>query len=332
MKNLKKKLGMLVLLMIPMFASYVYAGPKTPVDKHGKLSVQGTQLVDKKGKAVQLYGMSTHGIAWFPQYMNKDAFKSLRDEWNTNCVRIAMYTDEYGGYCSGGNKDSLKKKVFDGIDYATELGMYVIVDWHILNDKNPEKYADEAVLFFDEVSAKYAKNKNVLYEICNEPNSGTSWSDICSYAEKVIPVIRKNDASAVIIVGTPNWCQTIEDAMDFPLSYENVMYAVHFYANSHGEWLRSKVVLAVESGLPVFVSEFGTCNASGDGGFNAGESDVWLNLLDEYNISYMNWALCNKSETAAALKPTCRKKAGWTQDDLSESGKYIYDRYSQKQQ
>ena len=65
-------------------------------------------------KAVQLKGVSTHGIAWFPEYINKQAFKSLRDDWGANAVRLALYTEEYGGYCSGGSKSQLKEKIQEG--------------------------------------------------------------------------------------------------------------------------------------------------------------------------------------------------------------------------
>lgn len=175
----------------------------TPYGQHGALHVENGKLTDADGNIVQLYGMSTHGIAWFPQYINYDSFRTLRDDWNTNCIRLAMYTAEYGGYCAGGDKEQLKQLVRDGVSYATELGMYVIVDWHILSDCDPNQNKDEAIAFFREMSEAFADNDNVLYEICNEPNSGTSWDSIKSYAEEVIPVIREQKPDAVILVGTP---------------------------------------------------------------------------------------------------------------------------------
>ena len=81
------------------------------------------------------------------QYVNSDAFRTLRDDWNTNCIRLAMYTAENGGYCSGGDKEQLKQLVKDGVSYATDLGMYVIVDWHILSDGDPNQNKDEAIAF-----------------------------------------------------------------------------------------------------------------------------------------------------------------------------------------
>ena len=99
----------------------------TPVKKNGRLSVKGTRLVNSQGKTVVLKGVSTHGINWFPQYVNKAAFKTLRDNWGVNCIRLAMYTEEYNGYCFGGNQAELRKLINNGVKYATELGMYVII-------------------------------------------------------------------------------------------------------------------------------------------------------------------------------------------------------------
>ena len=36
----------------------------------GALQVYGTQLTDSSGNPVQLKGISTHGLAWFPEYVN----------------------------------------------------------------------------------------------------------------------------------------------------------------------------------------------------------------------------------------------------------------------
>ena len=114
----------------------------TPFANHGALSVKETDLVDESGSKYQLKGVSTHGLAWFPDYVNEESFKTFRDDWGANVIRLAMYTDENGGYCTDGNKDSLKKLVKSGIDEATNLGMYVIVDWHILHDLTPLKYKE----------------------------------------------------------------------------------------------------------------------------------------------------------------------------------------------
>ena len=301
----------------------------TPFDNHGQLSVKGTDIVDESGSKYQLKGVSTHGITWFPDYVNKDAFQSIRDDWDANLVRLAMYTDtgDSNGYCSGGDKDSIRGLVDAGVTAATELGMYVIIDWHILNDNNPNSHIDDAKEFFDDVSAKYSSNHNVIYEICNEPNGGTSWADIKSYAETIIPVIRKNDKNAIIIVGTPNWSQDVDIVSEDPITgYDNIMYAVHFYAATHKDDLRNKVKTAISNGLPVFVSEFSLCDASGNGGIDYDSSDVWFDLINDNNLSYASWSLCNKNETSALIKPDSTATSTITIDDLSDTGKYVRDK------
>ena len=295
----------------------------TPYGQHGALHVENGKLTDADGNIVQLYGMSTHGIAWFPQYINYDSFRTLRDDWNTNCIRLAMYTAEYGGYCAGGDKEQLKQLVRDGVSYATELGMYVIVDWHILSDCDPNQNKDEAIAFFREMSEAFADNDNVLYEICNEPNSGTSWDSIKSYAEEVIPVIREQKPDAVILVGTPTWSQEIDKAAASPLTFDNVMYTLHFYAGTHKDDLRNRLETCAQSNLPVFVSEFGMCDASGNGANDFDSTTKWLDLLNKYQISFCCWNLANKDESSSVFKAASTALSDWTDEDFNESGRWI---------
>lgn len=296
----------------------------TPVSQHGQLSVKNGQLVDKSGKGYQLRGMSTHGLTWFPEFVNESAFKTLRDDWNTNVVRLAMYVDEWGnGQCYMGNKSGSLELLEKGVDICVKLDMYVIIDWHVLNPGDPSKYTNEAKSFFETVSKRYAKYPNVIYEICNEPNGGASWSgNIKPYAEKIIPVIRKNAPNSVIIVGTPTWSQEIDKPLSDPLNYKNVMYAFHFYAATHAG-LRSNVENCVAQGLPVFVSEFGTCDASGGGANDFNETQKWLSYFDKQGISYCNWSICNKDETCSVLRPGTSANGNWSESDLTENGKWM---------
>lgn len=292
-----------------------------PLQEHGALCVKGTQLVDKNGKPFQLRGVSTHGLNWFPEYVNADAFASMENDWKINCVRLAMYTAEGDSYCEGGNKENLKNIVSQGVEYATDLGLYVIIDWHVLHDLDPNKYKTDALAFFDEMSAKYADYDNVIYEICNEPNGGTSWDQIKSYANEVIPVIKKNNPDAVIVVGTPNWSQDVDVAAKDPITgYDNIMYTIHFYADTHRDDLRAKMKTALDAGLPVFCTEFGICDASGAGANNITEGNAWIQAMDDAGVSYCIWNLSNKGETSSLIKSDCQKTSGWTADELSEAG------------
>lgn len=298
----------------------------TAVAKYGKLSVKGGRLVDKNGKAVQLKGVSSHGMSWYPQYLNEKAFRTMRDEWGVEVVRLAMYTAEYNGYCTGdkANQAALKKQIYRAVDAAKKLGFYVIIDWHILSDNNPQTYQAEAKAFFKTMAKRYSSEKHVIYEICNEPNGGTSWSQIKSYAKPVIRTIRTYDKDGIIIVGTPTWSQDVDQAAAAPITgNKNIMYAFHFYADTHRDSYRAKVKAAAEKGLPIFVTEYGICDASGSGAVNKSESAKWMKLLNDYKISSCMWNLSNKAETSAMLKAGCTKTSGWKTSDLSDAGKWF---------
>lgn len=294
----------------------------TPVGIHGKLSVKETNIVDKNGEIMQLKGISTHGLQWYPQYVNKDTFKFMRDEWGINVIRLAMYTDPNVGYTK-----ELHNKVKEGINYATELGLYVIVDWHILSDGNPNTYKTQAIEFFKEITNEYKDNENIIYEICNEPNGNVTWArDIKPYAEDIIKEIREIDKDSIIVCGTPTWSQDIDVvAKDRIEGYDNIMYALHFYAATHTEWLRNRAKQAIDSKLPIFVSEFGICDASGNGGIDYNQSEEWIKFLNENNISWIMWNLSNKQETSAVILSSCNKTTEWTLDELSAAGKWFVE-------
>ena len=293
----------------------------------GRLHVKGTKLVDKKGHEVQLRGVSTHGLSWYPQYVNDKCFAQLHDKWGANVVRLAMYTEEYNGYCSGDakNRSDLKKLIKKGVRLAKKHKMYVIVDWHILSDGNPNSHKKEAKAFFREMSREFKGYNNVIYEICNEPNNGTSWKEIKSYARSVISTIRKNDKKAVIVVGTPTWSQDVDQAAADPIKGDNIMYALHFYAATHKADLRNKMTAAINKGLPVFVTEYGICDASGNGAIDKKEADRWIQTMDEYGVSYIAWNLSNKQESSSIIKSSCPKVSGFKKSELSDEGRWLYN-------
>ena len=296
------------------------------------LKVKGTRLVNEKGKTVQLRGVSTHGLSWYPEYVNQKAFSYMKKNWNINAVRLAMYTGEYNGYCTGdsANRKALEKRIDQGVKYAAKAGLYVIIDWHILSDGNPRTYEKEAVAFFKKMASKYKNYTNVIYEICNEPNGGTSWEDIKTYAGKVVKAIRSKDKHAVILIGTPNWSQDVDVAAQSPVKGKNLMYTLHFYAGTHGEYLRQKAQTALDRGLPLFVSEFGISDSSGNGALNKEEGSRWMKFLKSNKISYMGWNLSNKGESSALIKSASQKTSGWKSKDLTPWGNWLVKQMKQK--
>lgn len=293
------------------------------VSENGRLHVEGTRLVNERGEPVLLRGMSSHGLHWFPRFTSENSIRNTALA-GANLFRVAMYTGE-GGYLS--QPETVKKQLLSAVDAAISQDMYVILDWHILSDGNPSAHTAEAAAFFTEMAQRYRNSPAVLFEICNEPNGGVTWSgDVKPYAEKVIAAIRGQGADNVILIGSPTWSQDIDKAAADPVAGENLMYSLHFYAGTHGEWLRQRVDDCLNKGLPIFVSEWGTSRADGSGGVFLEESGVWLDFLEARGISWCNWSLCDKNETSAALKPGTSPDGTWTEADLTESGRFVFSR------
>ena len=304
------------------------------VNKNGKLKVVGPDLVNQSGMKVQLYGLSTHGLQWFGRYANFDTIASIQESFGINIIRFAFYTDE-DGYCDGSEsrKQGMLEDLKRGVDAATKLGLYVIIDWHMVGaendaDKNPLTYLEESKEFFSYISEYYKKNNNILYEIMNEPNGETTWADCKKYANEVIPCIRKN-TDAVILVGNPHWTADLNSVMKDPLvGYKNIMYTYHFYAATHRNV--SQVVSAYDAGFPVFISEYGFMDSDGNGDINISAGENWLKILDERNISYVAWNISNSGGSASIFKQGSTDMIDVSDENLKEWGIYLKGLYRKK--
>ena len=303
----------------------------TPVGRHGKLHVDGIYLYDENNEKFQLRGASLHGLQWDvgQNYINKGAFQSLRDEWGINAIRLPVYVTQ-SGYTEGASA-TMDTYIQNAVNYATELGMYVLIDWHVHSASgettNPNTWKSQANTFFDKYANMYKNHKNVLFEICNEPVN-TPWhngsgNDLYSYANSIIPTIRQY-TDAVVIVGTNTWSQDVDEVANHKLSTTNTMYTIHFYSATHMSSIRSKVQNALNAGVPIFCTEFGVCSADGNGSYNLTEADAWMDLFDQYNISYFCWQLSNKNEKSSYLATSSNKATGgWVNSDLSTTGMWL---------
>lgn len=296
------------------------AGDIKPVDLHGQLSVKGNKIVDKNGSPVQLRGMSLFWSQWMGDFYNPSLVNWLVDDWKVTVIRAAMgvkHEETKSGYLYDGVE---KKKITTVVDAAIKEGIYVIIDWH---DHYAFKNQKESIRFFEEMARKYGEYPNVIYEIFNEPIK-ESWTDVVKpYSEAVVAAIRAIDPDNIIIIGTPSWCQNVDEAAEDPLEGENLTYALHFYAATHRGELRDKAEFALNKGISLFVSEFGTCLASGNGFLDTAETGEWFNLMEKHHLSWCNWSIGNKNETASALLPGTRPIGYWQESNLTQSGKII---------
>jgi endoglucanase len=301
----------------------------TPVAANGRLTVCGVHLCNRAGRPIQLHGMSSHGLQFFPACLNRASLTALRTDWHADLIRVAMYVQE-GGFET--DPAGFTRKVNDAVQLATALGLYVIIDFHLLTPGDPTVNLARAKSFFADVAATHANQPNVIYEIANEPN-GVSWATIKRYAEQVIPVIRARDPNSLILVGTRgfsslgvaeggNETETIND----PVNAANIMYTFHFYAASHKDQQRATLARAAQR-LPMFVSEFGTQTFTGTGANDLASASTWLDLLKSLGVSYAMWSFSDGAETNSVfVRGTCTTTNYAGTAVLTESGRFIRTR------
>jgi len=317
---MQTKFVFIALLAIICTAS---AKDPTPVEKHGFLKTEGNRVLDQHGNPVQLRGMSFFWSQWMEQFYTKRTVDWLVDDWKVTVVRAAMgvkHQETKSGYMFDGGE---KRKVTTVADAAINRGIYVVIDWH---DHHAYETSNTAAAekFFQEMARAYGHLPNVIYEIFNEPER-VSWPEVVKpYSERIIKAIREVDKKNLIIVGTPFWCQHVDLAADDPIKgFGNIVYSLHFYAASHKGDIRDKAQYALDKGIPLFVSEFGTTLASGTGFLDSLETEAWFEFMDEHKLSWCNWSIADKNETSAALVPGARWYGGWEEDDLTRSGRMI---------
>ncbi|EJL65447.1 glycoside hydrolase family 5 protein [Flavobacterium sp. CF136] len=306
--KLKAKFLMIALLLIFGVSKAQF------VKRHGQLSVQGTQLVDKNNTPIVLRGMCLGWHSMWPRFYNEKAVNWLKKDFNCNIIRAAMGI-ELGEKSYIKDAQFSKDKIETVVKAAIKSDIYVIIDWHSHNVN-----LNEAKVFFAEMSKKYAKYPNIIYEVFNEPDN-ESWMEVKTYAEEIIKVIRENDPNNVILVGCPHWDQDIDlPAADPIKGYNNIMYTMHFYAATHGKELRDRTDAAIKSGLPVFVSESAGMEASGDGPLNLQAWQEYIDWMEARKLSWITYSVSDKDETCSILQKSAKSEGNWKEKDLKESG------------
>ena len=293
-----------------------YPPPGSPVARYGHLRVVGNQIVGEHNQTVRLRGMSLFWSQWGGKYWNEETLRWLRKDWGIELIRAAMGI-EPGAYLQYPEREL--RKVKRVVWAAHRLGIYVIVDWH---DHHAERHTEQAEHFFNEIAKTYGHMPNVLFETFNEP-TWQSWTrEVRPYHEAVLKVIRRH-SNNIVICGTPTWSQDVVVASDEPVPGNNIAYTLHFYAATHHQYLRDQARSALDRGVALFVSEWGTCEANGNGALDLVEAQKWMDFLAEYNMSDANWAVNAKKESCSALRPGAATNGRWRRSDLTRSGRWV---------
>ena len=274
-----------------------------PVSYYGALHTSGSKIIGAKNnqqvmlRGVSLFWSDATGLS----YYNPTVISWVVDNLKIDVFRYAMGIEYYDS--NGGTKNKLDDQVSytkspEGqlstidrmVQAAIENDVYIVIDWHSHRAHLETNLAKD---FFAKISQKYKDVPNIIYEIYNEPVSGSGgdWGAIKNYANSVVPAIRTNTQN-LIIVGTPNWSQHPEQGARDPIQSTNIAYVLHFYASSHSKGSYGGYVSsALSAGYPVFISEWGTTNADGDGEPNSSATNEWTQFMDQNMIPNCNWSL-----------------------------------------
>ncbi len=305
---------------------------QTPVEVNGRLSVVGKQLVNEHGNPVQLRGMSTHGIQWYGwgDCLTESSLDALAYDWGSDILRISLYVQE-GGWDT--DPAGYEAQVNALIQEATDRGMYALVDWHQLSPGDPNANTANAKLFFQNICTANASRNNIIYDIANEPNN-VEWSAIKTYAEEMIPFLRLYDDDAVILCGThgwgslgvsDDWAGSSQVIIDNPVNATNFMYTFHFYAKDHQQTYYDEFDSFSDT-LPIFVTEWGSQEASGDGVNDFVMAQQYIDLMAAKKISWCNWNYSDDSRTGAVWNTGTCSGGPWTVANLKPAGAWVRDK------
>lgn len=314
-----KKVCLFVLVCFAFAASRVgpvsaYGQLQAGKNSSGKGQIYGSCKGVSSGNEVQVQGMS---LFWSiaddvgAPFWTADYVSGLVSRQNIQIIRAPMGVDEdwgAGNYFT--NISRYQGLMNTVVQAAIDNDIYVIIDYH---SHKANDNVNNAKTFFKYMAEKWGKYDNVIFEIFNEPTS-QDWSTIKSYADQVISTIRQYSDN-LIVVGNRSWDQYPNEAASNPINDKNVAYTFHFYAGTHYTGKEgANAVSAMNSGLSVFVSEWGTVNADG-GGSVSGNSSTWLNWMNDHKLSGANWSVSNKNEGASYFNGSA-----W---NYSESGNWV---------
>lgn len=284
------------------------AKAESPVNYYGELIVKDGKICGSKtGDVARVTGMSFFWSNWSQKFYTAEMVDKMVDEFGCEVLRCS-----YGIQDNGVPYDvSCEPLIEDVIEECIEKGVYVLVDWHSHGaHKNPE----ESAKYFGQLAEKYGSYDNVIFELFNEPTQ-IKWSEVKEYAETVIPAIREHSDN-LILVGTPQWCQKPEEPAADPIDDPNLAYTLHFYAGTHTQWLRDSADRAMDKGIALFISEWGSVNADGNGAIAKQSTEDWFKWIDEKQLSSCNWAINDKKEGSSIFEEN---------GEYTETGKYIMD-------
>lgn len=322
----------------------------------GKLHKNGVYIVDSDNKPVELRGVGLHAICQYTNLHMRKTFDSLRF-MGGNLVRVSVYLEDfafsksdneiYYGYLSHPeeNKAEIEKIIHNCID----LGLYVLLDWHVMDDQSivvGQKYSGLGVLhqeaaeeFFEYFSSKYADYPNVLYEFANEPYSLTP-AEMIQFISSLRSIVKNNVTDPIMVTGmgkpieeggirdfnTYKRCKALYEEL-VANGITDVFTSPHIYGSNLSEMQQ---LLAEQ--IPFIMTEWGNSSYTGDGAGNDGAAIAQINWMHQNAIAHSIWKFTDQTMTSSLLINhgvinSEKYFFGFDWSDLSHNGYLLLGRY-----
>lgn len=300
-----------------------------------KLSVSGNAFVNAEGETLVFRGLNTSDPDKLAdqRHWNKAYFDAMKS-WGANVVRFPVHPRAWRKRGEAAYLNLLDQ----GVAWATELGLYVIIDWHSIGNLRTEMYQSrgyettqkETFEFWRTLARHYKDNTTVaFYELYNEPTIqggklGTcTWDQWKNLNEEMIGIIRANGGTGIPLVAGFNWAYDLAPVRENPIEAEGIAYVSHPYPQKRSkpwdaQWTADWGF--VKETYPLILTEIGFAGEEEPGAHipvisDESYGDAITSYCDTRGISYVVWVF--DPQWAPSLF------RNWDYEVLSRQGAYF---------
>jgi len=212
-----------------------------------RISVRGNKFVNPAGETILFRGVSIADpdkVASQNRW-NRDLFAAVKD-FGANLVRLPVHPAAWRERTPAAYLELLDQAV----DWCTDLGMYVIIDWHSIGNLQSgmfqapmyETSTPETLAFWRTIALHFRGHNTVaFYELFNEPThfngmlGSMTWTEWRMLNEEMIGVIRSSDKETIPLVAGFDWAYDLNSLHYEPVRADGIGYVTHPYANKRSQ-------------------------------------------------------------------------------------------------
>ncbi|HEY1791405.1 MAG TPA: cellulase family glycosylhydrolase [Opitutaceae bacterium] len=269
-----------------------------------RISVRGNRFVDPSGQPVLFRGVNVadpdslieRGV-W-----GRGIFAAAKAD-GADLIRIPVHPAAWRRQ----GKEAYLRILDQAVDWCTDLGMHVIIDWHSIGNLQSQMFQEpiynttqqETFDFWRTIAMHFHGNHTVaFYELFNEPTHfggmlGTmTWSEWRALNEEMIGIIRYSDKDAIPLVAGFDWAYDATGFRYEPIRAEGIGYVTHPYPFKRGQpwearWEEDFAFMADK--YPMIATEIGFELKPGEAVTDQSYGNRITRFLEERGISWMAW-------------------------------------------